>query len=106
MVAQSHSRGHRIEWNGHHWVHKDDGSPMLPERPCKRCGKVPGDGGIDPCIKIIVEALNSLGCDTIASCCGHGRQPGNIVLSDGRELVICSFDMAREFEKMFPPIND
>lgn len=43
---------------------------------------------IDQCIAHIVAALNAGGIETVASCCGHGRMPGNIVLSDGRVLSI------------------
>lgn len=42
----------------------------------------------DPCIADLVAALNTGGLRTVASCCGHGRQPGNIALADGRELVL------------------
>jgi hypothetical protein len=44
--------------------------------------------GIDECIALIVDALNKAGVFTVASCCGHGTQPGSIVLRDGRELTI------------------
>jgi hypothetical protein len=44
--------------------------------------------GVDECIAPIVEALNKAGAFTVASCCGHGTQPGSIVLRDGRELTI------------------
>jgi hypothetical protein len=46
---------------------------------------------IDPCLATIVRALNSAGVETVASCCGHGRQPGSIVLADGRELLIRNY---------------
>ena len=49
-------------------------------------GGVPRD--IDLCIAPIVRALNEGGVATVASCCGHGRMDGTIVLADGRELVI------------------
>jgi len=54
----------------------------------------------DPCIAALVKALhesdlptvpskhNPDGIRTVASCCGHGKRPGNIVLADGRVLVI------------------
>lgn len=42
----------------------------------------------DPCIAPLVAALNEGGVPTIASCCGHGKWPGAIVLADGRELHI------------------
>jgi hypothetical protein len=43
---------------------------------------------VDPCIEDLVLALNARGLSTIASCCGHGRRPGSIVLADGRELHV------------------
>lgn len=43
---------------------------------------------IDRCIAPIVRALNTAGIRTDASCCGHGKGNGSIILSDGRELVI------------------
>ena len=59
------------------------------------------NSGIDECIKPLVEALNKAGFKTIASCCGHGKQPGNIALVDGRELVIMpDYDTARRVERM------
>lgn len=53
----------------------------------------------DPCIAPLVSALIAAGIRTIASCCGHGNQPGIISLADGRELVICrDYDEARRAE--------
>jgi hypothetical protein len=43
---------------------------------------------VDRCIAEIVEALIAGGVLTAASCCGHGKGPGSIILQDGRELVI------------------
>jgi hypothetical protein len=43
---------------------------------------------IDICIADIVAALNATNITTEASCCGHGKQPANIVLTDGRVLTI------------------
>lgn len=42
----------------------------------------------DPCIASLVAALNYGGIETVASCCGHGDRDGNIILKDGRELVV------------------
>jgi len=54
---------------------------------------------IDSCIAGIVRALNEIGITPVASCCGHGRRPGNIALADGRELIIApDFETAREVE--------
>jgi len=35
----------------------------------------------------------------VASCCGHGKMPGNIALVDGRELFIANdYKQARRVE--------
>lgn len=44
--------------------------------------------GVDACIAPIIAALNAGGVPTIGSCCGHGKEPGSILLADGRELVV------------------
>lgn len=60
----------------------------------------------DPCIASLVEALNVVGLKTIASCCGHGRRPSNVILADGREIIVArSFEEARKIDAMFPNIN-
>lgn len=60
----------------------------------------------DPEIADLVSALNKAGIRTVASCSGHGHRPGNIMLADGRELVIArDFDEARKIDAMFPGIN-
>lgn len=43
---------------------------------------------IDFCIADIVAALNAANIKTLASCCGHNEMKGNIVLEDGRKLII------------------
>jgi len=43
---------------------------------------------IDHCIAPIIKALNSNGIYTSSCCCGHGKADGNILLHDGRELII------------------
>lgn len=43
---------------------------------------------VDACIADLVQALNASGVTTLGSCCGHGTQPGTILLADGRVLVI------------------
>lgn len=43
---------------------------------------------IDRCIADLVNALNYAGIRTVSSCCGHGRSDGEIVLADGRTLVV------------------
>ena len=44
---------------------------------------------IDFCIGHIVAALNAGGVKTYSCCCGHKHSAGQIVLADGRVLVIC-----------------
>lgn len=44
--------------------------------------------GIDACIAPIVKALQKAGIDMRGSCCGHGKQQGNIHLQDNRILLI------------------
>jgi hypothetical protein len=43
---------------------------------------------IDKCIAPIVEALQRSLIYTRASCCGHGKGNGKILLQDGRFLII------------------
>ena len=43
---------------------------------------------IDRCIAPLVQALQSEGIDMLSSCCGHGKGDGEILLADGRRLVI------------------
>ncbi|WP_202033170.1 hypothetical protein [Nocardioides sp. WS12] len=42
----------------------------------------------DPCIAPLIKALNDGGLRTIASCCGHEHGPGNVMLVDGRVLIV------------------
>jgi len=44
--------------------------------------------GVDACLAPLVKALNDGGIATISSCCGHGKQDGTILLTDGRELIV------------------
>jgi hypothetical protein len=43
---------------------------------------------IDSCISTLVAALESGGIMMGGSCCGHGKGDGEILLEDGRRLVI------------------
>ena len=43
---------------------------------------------VDFCIAPFVVALNTAGLQTAASCCGHGKMPGNILLEDGTSIII------------------
>jgi len=46
------------------------------------------DVEIDSCIADLVSALQEGGIDMRASCCGHGKTKGSILLQDGRKLMI------------------
>lgn len=51
---------------------------------------------IDSCISDIVNALNNGDVHTAASCCGHGKRAGEIILHDGRRLLIIKQDIRRK----------
>lgn len=87
MTARSHIRGHQVRYIGGEWIDCETGF-VVGDKPCCNCGRTPGDAGIDPCLETLIVALNAVNIKTVASCCGHGRRPGNIVLADGRELII------------------
>lgn len=60
----------------------------------------------DPCLAPLVAALNTGGLRTVASCCGHGRRPGQIALADGRELFIMpDYEAAQRVGAAFPPAH-
>lgn len=119
MTAHSKSDGWPILWKDGRWVYADTGRPVCRKRPCRSCAEdrvvvqigFPGREGskaidVDACIAGIVQSLNDGGVPTIACCCGHGNRPGNIVLADGRELVICpDYKTARAVDGAFPDIN-
>ena len=115
MTARSHSRGHPIEFNEEkdRWVYEDSTHVVDHLHYCSTCGKIPEIQSInekkfdiDHCISKIVKVLNDVGLKTIASCCGHKRRPGSIVLADGREIIIApDYESARKIDSIFPPIN-
>ena len=43
---------------------------------------------IDTCVSDLVSALQLASIDMRASCCGHGKTHGEILLQDGRKLII------------------
>jgi hypothetical protein len=43
---------------------------------------------IDSCIAGIVATLDANGLRMLASCCGHGKVPGTILLLDGTTITI------------------
>ena len=55
------------------------------------------DMPIDSCIAPIVQALQQGGIDMNGSCCGHGKYEGDIILADGRWLVILDPEVAEEY---------
>lgn len=58
---------------------------------------------IDIEIAPIVRALNEAGIPTRASCSGHGHRPANIMLADGREIVIArNWAEGRQIDALFP----
>lgn len=59
----------------------------------------------DPDIADIVKALIEAGIETVASCSGHGYQPGSVILADGREVRVFTYEQARIIDKAFPDIN-
>jgi len=68
------------------------------------CSKI--NAGIDKCIKPLINALNSIGVETVASCCGHGFRPTSIALKDGRELIIFpDSETARKTDHLFKDIH-
>ena len=76
------------------------------------------DRDVDSCIYDFVKLLNDNGYQTIASCCGHSKQPTSIMFitdeelpktinkEDVKEIRIMTYDQARLVDKLFPPIND
>jgi len=63
-------------------------------------------GWCDPEIKDVVQALNDIGLQTIASCSGHGHRPSTIALVDGREILILrNYAEARQVGRLFHGIN-
>lgn len=51
--------------------------------------------GVDACIAPIVVALNAGGITTVASCCGHGHLPGNVILADDTWLTLLTREQAQ-----------
>ncbi len=43
---------------------------------------------VDLCIADVVASLNAANIVTKASCCGHKKMDGNIVLEDGRTITV------------------
>jgi hypothetical protein len=92
MTARSHDRGHEIVYKDGKWVFPNEKIRPADFLPCENCGKPPVimflAVPIDACIAPIVKALQGGGIDMEWSCCGHGKKPGEIKLTDGRILKI------------------
>ena len=88
---------------------------------CCDCGEFKGDVKIkghfnkwkqpfyvDKCIADIVQALNDGGLETVASCCGHNKIDGNIMLRDSRILTITKVEPKdiKEFTKKVADIKE
>lgn len=123
MSAISHVNGHPVYYDEAQsvWRFSKDNSIVHHEAACSACAlpcvvlelTVPAElsstgeakqkmCGIDACIAPIVKALNDGGVQTIGCCCGHKRRPGDILLADGRVLIIASsLDDAHKMEAPF-----
>jgi hypothetical protein len=78
-MAKSYERGHLIVCtDGQSWTNPD-GSPIDPQRPCKRCGRPPTPEGHDACLGELTGAS--------AACCGHGVKPAYVVRGGKREIL-------------------
>ena len=63
------------------------------------------EAACDPCLAPLVQALNDIGLQTVASCCGHGHQPPSIALEDGRWLLLVDRATAEGLWRQFPDIH-
>lgn len=54
---------------------------------------------VDECIAPIVQALQQAGINMRGSCCGHGKDEGDIHLQDGRVLLILSKEVGDAYMK-------
>lgn len=55
---------------------------------------------IDFCVADLVAALNAANIRRVASCCGHGKMPADIMLEDGRCLVVVDRTDLEKYLKM------
>ena len=58
---------------------------------------------VDICIADLVAALNAANIITAASCCGHSKFIGSIILDDGRVLDI--WPNQKEWEKHYKKVT-
>ncbi len=64
MSARSFERGWPIIFKNGKWVYEDTGKPVVDNRPCPRCDKMPTLEGYDACLGYMPGVK--------AACCGHG----------------------------------
>ena len=77
MSITACSRGHLIEWDGLKWNYADTKEPLLDDRFCVKCGKMPTHEGYDACLGHIEGATSA--------CCGHGIEKGYAILATGNK---------------------
>lgn len=79
ILISYYNRGHKYyyQWKGleYHLNHK---SPIVKEKPCIKCGKMPTSDGHDACLGTLPGV--------IAACCGHGVKEGYILFENGISL--------------------
>jgi hypothetical protein len=66
----------------------EHGDTVTMRVPVSAGGVEWGERQVDRCVSDLVQALNDAGLYTAGACCGHGRNPGDIPLHDGRWLHI------------------
>jgi len=56
---------------------------------------------VDYCIARLVAALEAGGFRPVASCCGHGKMPGSVLLEDRTNVVMLTDEQADETLKRY-----
>ena len=56
---------------------------------------------IDRCIAPIIRALQDAKIWTTSCCCGHGKREGEILLLDGRALIVTTFENLEDAKELF-----
>jgi len=99
-------------WKDCNWQNKEYKNPDVPikfkkfinsiKKKCCNFGefkcdiKIMPNVYVDVCIADIIKALNNAGIETVASCCGHNKIPGSIILKDGREILLVNSPEERD----------
>lgn len=73
-MIYSHSRGHKVYFDGNDWRYVDNNEIINDMRPCKRCGKMPTEEGHDACLGNINGVKSA--------CCGHGVEEPYVIKED------------------------